>query len=514
MEKKRVLKCLSASEKLKLIHEVEKGVRRKKDIAAEFGIPANTLSTIMKNKDKIASAIQESRFSSERKRFKSSSYPQLEEAMFKWVKCMRDKNIQLQGSILREKAHKFAEELGIESFQASTGWLDKFKHRNGIVQKVMSGESASVSEVDCEDYRRDVLPTLLADYDPRDVFNADETGLFFKCLPEKTLAFKGETCHGGKRSKERVTVMVAANMTGTEKLKLLVIGKSAKPRCFSGVKSLPVDYQNNKKAWMTSEIYESWLNKLDKKFLREKRKILLFVDNCPSHPKVTGNLQAIRVVFLPPNMTSKLQPLDQGVIKNLKHHYRKKCVQRLLRNVETGKQLNDINLLDAVVMLQKSWDDVTEKTIANCFRKAGFVKTEFEFQEQEDLDEPVPEEWSDYQNVLSCEEDYDSFINVDAHVLITDHPTDSEILGTVTVQQDGSEEEDVDITNNEMPLSKEVPTGEQALDILATFRRYVQGQPSVEEDVFQAVNLLENFVENRVLQKRKQKKLTDFFSKI
>ena len=77
-----------------------------------------------------------------------------------------------------------------------------------------------------------MLPALLADYDPCDVFNADETGLFFKCLPEKTLAFKGEKCHGGKRSKERVTVMVAANMIGTEKLKFMVIGKSVKPIVF------------------------------------------------------------------------------------------------------------------------------------------------------------------------------------------------------------------------------------------------------------------------------------------
>ena len=73
--------------------------------------------------------------------------------------------------------------------------------------------------------------------------------------------------------------MVAANMIGTEKLKLMVIGKSAKPRCVSGVKSLPVDYENNKKAWMTSSIYESWLRKLDRRFVNQKRKMLMFVDN-------------------------------------------------------------------------------------------------------------------------------------------------------------------------------------------------------------------------------------------
>ena len=57
-----------------------------------------------------------------------------------------------------------------------------------------------------------------------------------------------------KQSKERISVLVGANMTGTEKLKLLdlVIGKSEKPRCFKNVKTLPVVYKNNTKAWMTS----------------------------------------------------------------------------------------------------------------------------------------------------------------------------------------------------------------------------------------------------------------------
>lgn len=49
--------------------------------------------------------------------------------------------------------------------------------------------------------------------------------------------------------------MVASNMSGSEKLKLLVIGKSKNPRCFEGIKSLDVDYEHNKKAWMKSEIY-------------------------------------------------------------------------------------------------------------------------------------------------------------------------------------------------------------------------------------------------------------------
>ncbi|GBM43911.1 hypothetical protein AVEN_247130-1 [Araneus ventricosus] len=58
----------------------------------------------------------------------------------------------------------------------------------------------------------------ISDYKADDVFNADETGLFFQYLPNKTAAFRGEECHGGKQSKLRVTVLLAANQSGKENL--------------------------------------------------------------------------------------------------------------------------------------------------------------------------------------------------------------------------------------------------------------------------------------------------------
>ena len=78
-------------------------------------------------------------------------------------------------------------------------------------------------------------------YKPGDIFNADETALHYKLLPDKSLVLKGkENAHGGTRSKQWLTVLLAANMTGTEKLPLLLIGKSANPRCFKRVKTLPI----------------------------------------------------------------------------------------------------------------------------------------------------------------------------------------------------------------------------------------------------------------------------------
>lgn len=89
----------------------------------------------------------------------------------------------------------------------------------------MNGEAQDVDMNVTDKWISTVWPKLKMKYSPKDIFNADETGLFFKLTSDKTLKFKGEKCVGGKLSKERITVLVAANMSGTEKRKLFVTGK-------------------------------------------------------------------------------------------------------------------------------------------------------------------------------------------------------------------------------------------------------------------------------------------------
>lgn len=192
---------------------------------------------------------------------------------------------------------------------------------------------------------------------------------FSKLIPDKTFRLKGETCADGKLSKERLTVFVVANMSGTEKRPLLVIGKPRNPGCFKNVRNLPVDYKNNTKAWMTSSIFKAALTSWDAKLRRKKRKILLLVDNCPSHCEV--DLEYIRLVFLPPNTTSVMQPMVQGIIKCLKGYYRKLLVLKIIADLELKKETS-IAVLDAVLMLHQSWnEEVSTSTIANCFRHSG-----------------------------------------------------------------------------------------------------------------------------------------------
>lgn len=87
--------------------------------------------------------------------------------------------------------------------------------------------------------------------------------------------------------REDLSVLLCVNCDGSEKITPLVIGKSKKPRCLKNIKTLPVDYDANKKAWMMTEIFTRWLKKLDNVMKRQNRKILLFIDQYTAQPPDT-----------------------------------------------------------------------------------------------------------------------------------------------------------------------------------------------------------------------------------
>ena len=160
------------------------------------------------------------------------------------------------------------------------------------------------------------LPTILSRYPLENIFNADKLGLFYQYLPNKILHLKGEKCSGGRHSKVCLTGLAAGNAYG-ERLRMFVIGKSVKPRCFKGVKTLPCRYHAQRKSWMSGELFEDWVHELDRKFAVSKRKIALIINNCTAHPHIE-NLKWVELIFLPPSTTSHIQPMDHGIIRALK----------------------------------------------------------------------------------------------------------------------------------------------------------------------------------------------------
>jgi len=108
---------------------------KKKDIALRFGIPGSTLSTILKQNDHLTTLIPYSSWI----RQKKCEYHDLEEGLMAWFTQCRQNNIPISGPILKEKFKLFATNLGITNFQASEGWLEKFKKRHDLFFKKVCG---------------------------------------------------------------------------------------------------------------------------------------------------------------------------------------------------------------------------------------------------------------------------------------------------------------------------------------------------------------------------------------
>ena len=103
--------------------------------------------------------------------------------------------------------------------------------------KTMSGERGDV-HVDVVNDWKSRIPSVCEGYTPSDIFNMDETGIFYKSGKKTTLHSSGCECAGGKHAKDRITVALCASMTG-EKLKPVLIGKFENPRCFNKMDKKP-----------------------------------------------------------------------------------------------------------------------------------------------------------------------------------------------------------------------------------------------------------------------------------
>ncbi|GFV53723.1 tigger transposable element-derived protein 1 [Trichonephila clavipes] len=127
-----------------------------------------------------------------------------------------------------------------KEFSASKGWLTGFLKRNALHNTKITGESATADEGAAKIFPEELAKFIEdGDYSADQVFNADETGHYWKKLPYRTYIAKDEkTASGHKASKDRVTLLLCSNASGDRMLKPLLINKSLRP---CALKDLTVD---------------------------------------------------------------------------------------------------------------------------------------------------------------------------------------------------------------------------------------------------------------------------------
>lgn len=286
----------------------------------------------------------------------------------------------------------------LNAFKASESWASKFARKSGWRSIALHGEAGSV-DIKSVQPAITKLRDKIKEYDPDHVYNMDETGLFFKVLPNRSYVKKSEikSARGTKlmKAKDRVTLYITTNGDGTDKVPLSMIGKAASPRCFNNRK-LPMKYYNQNKAWSDSKVFAKWWDDFRHHIQRRTIKpVLLILDNCGPHgTELVDPTGQITVVFLPPNVTSVYQPMDAGVIAMVKKNYRYRLLRRMLDTFEERQSLRAAataakmkagtigldeghapHLRDVMSILDEVWNEIPASKISNCWKKTTILSS-------------------------------------------------------------------------------------------------------------------------------------------
>lgn len=370
--------CLSLTQQKAILDMIAEG-KKYREISKLTEVPVSTIKNVKSRRAKINAALQSGNVS-KRKKVKDTKHPDVEMSLFIWFVQCRNRNVQLTDSLLKAQALKFHREICTDrecSFSASSSWVTKFKNRHNIRYLKITGEKLSADLSAIEPFKKELIEKIdLLGLTLDQVYNCDESALQFKLLPPKTLVKSDEkTASGRKTPKDRITFMPCVNVTGSNRINLQVIGKSKNPRCF---KSQPppndVHYCLSKNAWQTRVLFKNWFNEVFvpqvTKFSLDHNlppKALLIMDNASCHKELGAfETDDIKVLFLPPNVTSVLQPLDQNTILPIKTHYKKTLLEKIV--CLTDEQIWDsglkrLNIAEAIQILNSSYKCLESRTI-------------------------------------------------------------------------------------------------------------------------------------------------------
>ena len=409
---KKTRKSLTLEAKLDIIHRHERG-EKTNSIARHHGLAPSTVSTIFKAADSIkkagetVSSLQVKRTT----RTRDPALDKMETLLEMWISDQVRRRMPVSTSLITAKAlslwediqSKLTEEEKAKTpFGASKGWFDRFRKRAGLHNIQTTGESASADRPAADAFVSALQHHVSrGGYSSKQVINLDETGLYWKKMSSKTFISKEEkTAPGFKAAKDRVTLTLGGNAEGDLKLKPLLIYQSENPRALKGFSKaqLPVIWKSNKKAWLTSSLCHEYVTGYLSPALEEyaaasniANRFLLIIDNAPSHPRAMEDwAENIEVLFMPPNTTSLIQPMDQTVIATFKAYYQRRTMAQLVQAMDNNPDLTIqeywrmYNIKKGIDNIAEAWNEVDSTTMNAAWSKVwpdvvsnftGFVPT-------------------------------------------------------------------------------------------------------------------------------------------
>lgn len=527
-------KSYTVEEKLAIIDRVKKGTS-KAHLKRELGIPESTIRGWMQEEERLLSFLDNVDKTSAllRKKTRMGKQSDLDKCLFVWFVQKRSEGLPISGPSLKVQAQKFHRDLQIkDEFSASDGWLWRWQKRHGVGEITTSGESRSSDHGSAGEFPK-LLKNIISEnnYSEELIFNCDETALYYRMLPTKTLDLKqAPTKAGFKLSKDRITLLLCVNRTGKCKIPPLCIGKSKNPRCFKStdMSKLPAKYSSSSNAWMTANLFHEWFHHdfvpHFRSFAKKKNleaKGLLLLDNCPAHPpaeSLTSDDGKIKALFLPKNTTSLIQPLDQGIIHAFKVNYRRELLLSLLaEEIDLSQFLKSLNLKDTIYRIGLAWDSITKSTIYNCWK--NILKDELTELNELAEDCQMVEDGSDVttlSNILGEPEltadTLKKWTEIDSNEKPYDVLTDQDIINSVVpMEQPIDEQDSEDETRDSITPA---PTDAEALAAVNVLLTWMEGHKGhIDPIKLLQVSAIKPIIMKAKERSLKQLKITDLFMK-
>lgn len=315
----------------------------------------------------------------------------------------------------------------MEKFKASETWARKWARDH----QVISAKPETGSQVEAAQNQVAFLQKIISNYPPDRVYTMTSTALFFRILPHRTYVSKlpnsqkrVRACKGLK-SKDRLTLYLCTNETGSEKLPISCIGKYERPACFqvAAQKQLPYLYQ--KQALSDAGTFQRWWRTVFLPHVRQRvgegGKCLLLVEDYG--PCKAGLLKdptgQVQVEALPPSPSNTMafgaakdhsasgsghqgsssssttqpvlpqcQALQYGILETIKRRYRYRLLQEVMeafdernmrrqvannakfpRGSQGLREGNLSNISDTMRLLEAIWKEVAQTTIAKSWQR-------------------------------------------------------------------------------------------------------------------------------------------------
>ncbi|XP_058827231.1 tigger transposable element-derived protein 1-like [Topomyia yanbarensis] len=292
----------------------------------------------------------------------------MEKDLLIYIEEMSKKRCPLDQETIMAKALKFA----------SKGWFYGFILKHAIRNVRIKDVSTSADVQAAQAYPAH-FTKLIEDkaYHPDQVFNADESGVFWKKMPSRTYVAKAEkSASGFKAGKDRITLLFCSNASGDKLLKPLLLHRAMRPlKDKTLLNFLCTGCQTQKLGLLKTYSRDGFMNAL---YLKSKHiskgkgltfRVLLVIDNAPGHLHPN-----VKIVFLPPNTTSLIQPLDQGIISTFKRYYIKLTFRFILDKVDTAQASSIIEawknftMRECVGFIEQALNMLKKSTLNACWK--------------------------------------------------------------------------------------------------------------------------------------------------